>query len=283
MPLSRAYESYDAPPEARRIFEQARVAFDIPFVPTVFKVAAGLPEYLHGMWSDLREVAESREFAAAADGLSESMRSAVVSGGWSFSDQERVLAAQKFSAADTQVMAGVAGTFLRAMPRLMLFTRLMQRGYCGGQKGRTSPRRTVSAFSRLVTLHIPNERDASLRAWLIYSEIRRTTGARYVPSLFRAISPYPSYLGALWVDMRRLFADPSFVRVRDEIARRSVALLSGLPVKDHRATISGVSQQDWQEIEQTVDGFARLTPQYALGAFVWRRSFATPHARLMAS
>jgi Halocarboxylic acid dehydrogenase DehI len=282
MSLNRALEVNELSPDLRPIFEEVRCAFDLPFVPTIFKVAAGNSTYLREIWDDLYEVANSKEFHAAADVLTKFISAHVIGTEWRFSNQERLLTAQKFSPGDIRVMSGVAATFQRALPRMALFVRLMQRGYSGGQKGRVTARHDVAPFARMITLHIPSENEAALRTWLIYSEIKRSTGTKHVPSMFRAISPFPSYLAAVWVDMKKLFADREFLRARDEVSRRTLTLLNGFPVSDHRALMHDLRPEQWRDIEQMVDGFARLLPQFALGAAVWRRSFAAVQPQLMA-
>jgi hypothetical protein len=57
-------------------------------------------------------------------------------------------------------------------------------------------------------------------------------------------------------------------------------LLNGLPVRDHRSMLKDLNPQQWREIEETVDGFARLLPQFVLLTAVWQRSFPSA-ARLM--
>jgi hypothetical protein len=282
MSLSRALEVNELAPPLRPIYEEIRSALDLPFVPTIFKVAAGNSAYLREMWDDLYEVACSQEFHAAAEVLTQFVKARVIGTDWQFSNQERLLAAQKFSPSDARVMAGVAATFQRALPRLALFARLMQRGYSGGQRGRVSARRAAAPFARMITLHVPNESEASLRTWLVYAEIKRSTGAKQVPSLFRAISPFPGYLASVWVDMKKLFADRDFLRARDEVSRRTLTLLNGLPVSNHRETFDSLTPAQWNDIEHMVDGFSRLLPQFALGAAVWRRSFASEQGQLMA-
>ncbi len=109
--------------------------------------------------------------------------------------------------------------------------------------------------------------------WLIYSDIKKTTGAKNVFSLYRALSPFPSYLASAWLDGKRLLADPSFITAREELNRRARALLSGLPVKDHRALLKDLTAEQWREIEEMVDGFSQFLPQFALLTAVWQRSF----------
>jgi len=46
-----------------------------------------------------------------------------------------------------------------------------------------------------------------------------------------------------------------------------------MPVRDHRALLKDLDATQWREIEETVDGFARLLPQFALLTSVWQRSF----------
>jgi hypothetical protein len=232
------------------------------------------------MWKDLYAVACSREFQSAAQAYRELAHSAAVSGGWTFSDQAHVLASDKFSNADIGVVSGMVGLFARATAQMALFARLMQRGYSGGQRGRTTNSRQVSALAQIVDLRVPNERDAGLRVWLIYSDIKRTTGAKHVLSLYRALAPFPSYLASAWLDSKRLLAEPSFIEAREELNRRARALLARLPVKDHRSLCKAVTAAEWREVEDTVDGLARMLPQFVLLTAVWQRSFPSA-ARLI--
>lgn len=273
MALTRAYEEHEVPPEIRRMYAGIRTGFDLPFVPTVFKLSAGIPQYLKLVWKDLESVVCSREFETAARAFQEIAHSAAISGGWTFSDQPAILAADKFSNADIRVIGGIVGLFARATAQMALFSRLMQRGYSGGQKGRVTKVKQVAAMAQMVRVHVPNEREAGLRVWLIYSDIKKTTGAKSVLSLYRALSPYPSYLASAWMDSKRLLADPSFVSAHEELNRRVRALLAGMPVRDHRELLKDLDAAQWRELEETVDGFARLLPQFTLLTSVWQRSF----------
>jgi hypothetical protein len=273
MALSRAYEEHEVTPEIRRMYATIRSSFDLPFVPTVFKLSAGIPQYLKLVWKDLESVVCSREFDTAARAYQEIAHSAAISGGWTFSDQPGVLAADKFSNADIRVIGGIVGLFARATAQMALFSRLVQRGYSGGQKGRVTRGKQVSALAQMVRIHVPNEREAGLRVWLIYSDIKKTTGAKSVLSLYRVLSPFPSYLASAWLDSKRMLVEPSFIKAHEELNRRARALLAGLPVKDHRALMKDMDPAQWKDIEETVDGFARLLPQFTLLTAVWQRSF----------
>jgi hypothetical protein len=273
MAFTRAYEDHEVTPELRRLYGDIRTSFDLPFVPTIFKLISAAPSYLKPMWKDLDQVACSREFQSATQAFQEIAHSAAVSGGWTFSDQPQVLASDKFSNADIRVIGGIVGLFARASAQMALFTRLMQRGYSGGQKGRVTHSRQVSALAQMVNVSVPNEREAGLRVWLIYSDIKRVTGAKNVMSLYRVLSPFPSYLNSAWLDSKRLLTDSGFIATREELNRRARALLTGFPVKDHRALLKDVDAGQWREIEETVDGFARLLPQFVLLTAVWQRSF----------
>ena len=90
------------------------------------------------MWDDLGPVVRSKEFQIATRALEEFTRSLAVSDGWHFSSN-RSLAAQKFSVADVEQLGGMLNIFVRSIPKLVLFSRLMQRGYSGGQKRQNFP------------------------------------------------------------------------------------------------------------------------------------------------
>jgi hypothetical protein len=89
------------------------------------------------------------------------------------------------------------------------------------------------------------------------------------------LSPYPAYLASAWLDSKKLLADPAFIEAREDLNRRARALLTGLPVKDHHAVLKDVDPAQWREIEDTVDSFARVLPQFVLLTAVWQRAFPT--------
>ena len=141
MAMTRAFEEQEVQAELRRIYGEVRASLDLPFVPTLFKVLAGWPDYLKLMWGDLGRVARSREFHATVRALEEFVRSLAVKSGWRFSDPRKVLVAQKFSGDDMEVIAELPPVFVRSSCQMSLFTRLLQRGYAGGQRGRVSDAR----------------------------------------------------------------------------------------------------------------------------------------------
>ncbi len=283
MALIRVLEENEVPAALRRIYEDARTSFNVPFVPSIFKLAANVPEYLTAVWDDLAPVVRSREFQAAGHAFDEYLRSQVIEAGWHFHDQQQSLAAQRFSRNDVELLGLVISSFAHAMPRLGLFLRLMQRGYSGGQAGRVTGLRQASASARLMTLQVPQEREAALRAWLIYSDIRRHGGVRHIPAFFRLLSPYPGYLASVWSDTKKLFHDDGFRHAREDTVRRMTGYLRGLPVRDHRAMARKVTPAQWRDIEETVDGMARGVPQFCLAMAAWHRSFPLLSGRFAAA
>lgn len=273
MAFSRLYEEHEVSPDLRRVYGDIRTSFDLPFVPSLFKALAGAPEYLRAMWDDLGPVARSREFRTAAVAIDEFTRSLTVRGGWRYSDQEKVLASQKFTQSDVEALGTVISIFARTLPRMVLFSRLLQRGYSGGQAGRTTGSKQSAALSRLFTLQVPTEKDAGLRTWLMYSDLKRTLDCKHIPSVFRMLSPFSGYLGSVWVDTKKLLGESNFQRSRDDLSRRALGLIVGLPVRDHRQHARHITPAQWREIEDTVDGYVRLLPPLSLAIAVLDRSF----------
>jgi hypothetical protein len=193
-----------------------------------------------------------------------------------------MLAEQKIATNDMPVLAGVVGIFVRTLPRLLLFARLMQCGCEGGQKGRVSSGKQAPALSRLITLHVPNEREAGLRVWLLYADIRRTMRSKSVMSLYRALSPFPSYLASAWMDSKSVLSDKSFQHASEEVSHRATSLIRGIPVRDHRSILNDLSADEAREVRETVDEFVRTVPALALLTVVWRRSFYDAKERKVA-
>jgi halocarboxylic acid dehydrogenase DehI len=223
-------------------------------------------------WNDLAPVVRSKEFHAAGLALEEYIYSVVVAGGWRFNEQRRELQDQRFSTEDTIFIADALAIFAHGLPQMLLLARLLQAGYSGGQHGRISHVKQTSMIAQALKIHVPNERESGLRSWLIYNDIKKTTGSRSVLSVLRFISPYPGYLASVWIDWKKTLKNPAIVRAKEEVSRRSAGLATGLPVGDHRAS-GKIRPEHWREIEETVDGFVRMLPLFALVTAVWRKSF----------
>jgi hypothetical protein len=280
MTLQRIYEQEELSPAQRRILDETRAALDLPFIPTLFKVLAGKFEYLRVVWDDLAQVLHSKEFSGATLALAEQVRILAIDGGWRLPDQAQMLAEQNLTGPELALFGGITGTFARAFPQELLVARLLQRGYHGGQRGRVTEAFASSAFSELLEFHIPPEKTGGLRVWLIYTDIRRSTGAAYVPSVYRMLSPFPGYLASVWLEIKRISQLPEVRKAMAVIDSRSNALITGLPVRDHRKFTKRLTHQDWLEIEDTVENYVRTMPQFALTTTVWNRSFpvSTPLA-----
>jgi hypothetical protein len=272
MAFTRAWEENDVSRDIKRVFMDARSALNLPYVPTLFKVLANSPDYLKVAWDDLAPVVRSKEFHAAGLALEEYIYSMVVAGGWRFNEQRRELHDQRFSTEDTIFIADALAIFAHGLPQMLLLAQLLQAGYSGGQRGRISHAKQTSMIAQALKIHIPNEREAGLRSWLIYNDIKKTTGSRSVLSVLRFISPYPGYLASVWMDWKKTLKNPSVQRAKEEVSRRSAGLITGLPVGDHRAS-GKIKPEHWREIEETVDGYVRMLPLFALVTAVWRKSF----------
>jgi len=271
MAFTRAWEENDVSRDIKRIFMDARSALNLPYVPTLFKVLANSPDYLKVAWDDLAPVVRSKEFHAAGLALEEYIYSMVMAGGWRFNEQRRELQDQRFSTEDTIFIADALAIFAHGLPQMLLLARLLQAGYSGGQRGRVSHAKQTSMIAQALKIHVPNEREAGLRSWLIYNDIKKTTGSKSVLSVLRFISPYPGYLASVWMDWKKTLKNPSVQRAKEEVGRRSAGLVTGLPVADHRS--GKIKPEHWREIEETVDGYVRMLPLFALVTAVWRKSF----------
>ena len=272
MAFTRAWEENDVSRDVKRILMDARSALNLPYIPTLFKILANSPDYLKVAWDDLAPVVRSNEFHAAGLALEEYIYSLVVASGWRFNEQRRELHDQRFSSEDTIFIADALAIFAHGLPQMLLLARLLQAGYSGGQGGRISHVKQTSMIAQSLRIHVPNEREAGLRSWLIYNDIKKTTGSRSVLSVLRFISPYPGYLASVWMDWKKTLKNPAVQRAKEEVGRRSAGLITGLPVGDHRAS-GKIKPEHWREIEETVDGFVRMLPLFALVTAVWRKSF----------
>src|SRR3954468_6802163 len=172
MAFTRAWEENDVSRDIKRIYTDARSALNLPYIPTMLKVLANQPEYLKAAWNDVGPVVRSKEFHSAALALEEYVYSLVVAGGWKFNEQRRELQDQRFSVEDTIFVADAVAIFAHGLPQILLLARLLQAGRRGGRRPQVGHLNETSMIAQALSIHVPNEREAGLRSWLIYNDIK---------------------------------------------------------------------------------------------------------------
>ena len=95
------------------------------------------------------------------------------------------------------------------------------------------------------------------------------TNALVRPAIHTSALFIYSHLG----NIKKLLKDAAFLKAGDDLNRRTLGLLVGLPVRDHRAAAHKITPQTWRDVEETVDSFARQWPRLTLAIAVWQRSF----------
>jgi len=107
----------------------------------------------------------------------------------------------------------------------------MQRGYSGGQKGRVTRLKQVSALAQMVRVHIPKRARSGLRVWLIYSDIKKTTGAKSVLSLVPRAFAISQLSASACSTATHCWPNPRFIKRSGRAEPPCRALLAGMPVR----------------------------------------------------
>jgi len=229
MDLSKQVYESDATGWQRGLYDDIKTTLRAPTVNSIWRVQLyHVPEFLRYAWGQIKPVFQTREFAAFSVAYRDRILSAV----------EEPLARYEPASADVSPSAftelrGQLATFDAVSPRLVVLFKLMHRRLNGRSVG------SDAADASAATAPFPDWLDADRgRSPTMLSqadardalpESLEASLGDMVPSIYRVLAQWPSYLETAWADLEPLFDGEPFAAARADALELADTFLDRLP------------------------------------------------------
>jgi len=216
MDLSQQVYESDATGWQRGLYDDVKATLRAPTVNSIWRVQmAHEPEFLRYAWGQLKPIYETRAFAAFSVAYRDALLSGVEDALQSYEPAEVDVSPSAFAE-----LRGQVATFDAVSPRLVVLFELMDRRLNGRPVG------TDFDGTEAATAPFPDWLDADRGrppTMLPQDAARRALPAsladslgELVPSIYRLLAQWPSYLERAWRDLEPVFDGDAYAAARGE-------------------------------------------------------------------
>jgi hypothetical protein len=279
MDTTRQLHEVEATGWQRGLYDDLKHTFRAPFVNWIFRTTmANAPEFLRYAWNQLKPIFETRGFARYSVAHRDAILSAVEDHLPAYRRETLGIAPAEFRELRTQL-----ATFDVVSSRLAAFFEVMKRSLEGGDVATTEPadRGATAPFPDWLDADrggaptmvafdaVPDELDD------VIPELKAFHGFEDgLPSIYRCLAQWPSYLSRLWRDLEDVLTGDPFVRAREAASARTGAFVESLPAAPRlspddlrSAGFEAAFVDDVRELFREFDGGPATTVVPALPVF----------------
>lgn len=213
----------------RGLYDDIEATLRAPTINSIWRIQMyHVPEFLRYVWGQIKPVFETRAFAAFSVRYRDTLLSAVEDGLPRYDPTTIGVSPSAFTELREQV-----ATFDVVAPRLLVLFELMHRRLNGQPTG--------TAFDEMsaATAPFPDwlDADRGRRPTMVsHDDARSAMPASMegdlgdmVPSIYRVLAQWPSYLQRAWTDLEPVFESDAYAAAREKVLDMADTLLDRLP------------------------------------------------------
>lgn len=240
----------------KTVYDDIQRTFRVPFVSPVFRMLANYPEYLQLAWRQIQPNIKTVYVERQADEI----RHAAVAG---------MAGLGQPPSAEAPTTATLR-LFHHHYPLLLIAVAAL-RASTNGQYPKlgdlvAEDKRQVTASSRddvpSVIMVDPDSVSDPLAA--LFARIRAAQGTDVIGGVYRALAQWPEYLESAWTALDPLTQRPEYRQLTRDLRLMAEAAIIVLPYRvdfnPHTMRLSGLSEQDIDDVRAILDRFYRLLP-----------------------
>lgn len=210
------------------IYRDVQYVFGVPHISSFFQYLGKHPRFLDQYWSVMRPIAASQAFFACAERMRTDAHKRVLTY-FDIPDLKAEITRQKFSPGASGELKDCIDFFCHSVPMTLLLAAALSEAFDGRAGNESIPRTaapTPRAHRRIVMVE---EDSASPAVKAIFADIRATTSAEVVHTVYRAFARWPDFLQSYWTAVKPITVSGLFQHSEIAIREDALAITKELP------------------------------------------------------
>ncbi len=218
----------DAKGRVLEIYRDVQHVFGVPHISSFFQYLGTNPRFLDKFWTAIRPVAESEAFFTCAHRLRADAYARIHTN-FDIPDLNAEVVRQQFSLGAREELKDCINFFCHSVPMSLLLASYLSESFAG-TAGNAEIARTPAAVPKAPRRIVMVDEDSvnpAVKA--IFADIRATTGADVVHTVYRAFARWPDFVQAYWTTVKPIMVSDKFQRCESTVREEALQITRELP------------------------------------------------------
>jgi hypothetical protein len=240
------------------VYRDVQQVFGVPHVSSFFQYLGTQPRFLDRYWSTVRPIVGTEAFFACAQRLRAAAYTRVRSG-FEIPNLKVEVDRQQFSPGACDELRDCINFFYHSVPMSLLLAATLSEAFKGEAGNASVPRVPATAHKHQRRIVMVEEDSASPAVKAIFADIRATTDADVIHTVYRAFARWPDFLKSYWNAIKPLTVSETFQQSETAIRQDAIQMTHEVPGPMHFSasdlTALGVNESDAGSLVRVTEMF----------------------------
>jgi hypothetical protein len=210
------------------VYRDVQQVFGVPHVSSFFQYLGTQPRFLDRYWTVMRPIVGTEAFFSCAQSLRADAY-ARVRAHFEIPDLKTEVSRQQFSSGACEELRDCINFFCHSVPMSLLLSATLSQAFAGTAGGESVPLIPATAHKHQRRIVMVEEDSASPAVKAIFADIRETTGADVVHTVYRAFARWPDFLKSYWDAIKPLTVSELFHSSESALRDDAIQQTKGVP------------------------------------------------------
>ena len=212
----------------QEIYRDVQHVFGVPHISSFFQFLGTNPRFLDSFWTTIRPIVQTEAFFSCAPRLRADAYARIHTN-FSVPSIKPELARQQFSLGACQELKDCINFFGYSVPMTLLLASFLSKSFEGPVGNPGIPRTPAPEPKPHRHIVLIDEDTAPPIAQGIFADIRSSTGAAVVHTVYRAFARWPDFLQSYWASVKPIAASELFQNCESAVREEALQLVNELP------------------------------------------------------
>jgi hypothetical protein len=212
----------------QEIYCDVQHVFGVPHISSFFQYLGTNPRFLDSFWTAIRPVVQTEAYFSCAHRLRADAYTRVHTN-FSVPSLKSELARQRFSLGACQELKDCINFFCYSVPVTLLLASFLSKAFQSPAGNPVIPRTPAPEPKPHRHLVLIDADAAPSAVQSIFADIRFTTGADVVHTVYRAFARWPDFLQSYWASVKPIAASELFQQSESAVLEAAARLVNELP------------------------------------------------------
>jgi hypothetical protein len=210
------------------VYHDVQLVFGVPHISSLFQFLGNYPRFLDRFWTAVRPIVQTEAFFSCSQRLRADAYTRVHTY-FEIPDLKAEVCRQQFSPGACEELKHCINFFCYSVPMSLLLASLLSESFGAPAGNATTPFTPAPAPKPHRRIVMVEEDSASPAVKAIFADIRCSTGADVIHTVYRAFARWPDFLQSYWIAVKPIAVSELFQHCETAVREDAIQITKELP------------------------------------------------------